>query len=70
MGFTPNYCLGVFSGIPPVAEIFVYVNFRYLVTAFNVGFRQETARILEVKYKNHTKIYTAVPKEKKESVTQ
>jgi hypothetical protein len=34
MGFTPNNCLDVLSGIPPLAERFSYLNFRYLVAAF------------------------------------
>jgi hypothetical protein len=34
MGSTPNNCLGVLSGIPPLAERFSYLNFRYLVAAF------------------------------------
>jgi hypothetical protein len=34
MGSTPNNCQGVISGIPPLAERFAYLNFRYLVTAF------------------------------------
>jgi hypothetical protein len=34
IGSTPNNCLGVFSGIPPLAEKFAYLNFRYLVAAF------------------------------------
>jgi hypothetical protein len=34
MGSTPNNCLGVISGIPPLAERFPYLNFRYLVAAF------------------------------------
>jgi hypothetical protein len=33
MGSTPNNCLGVLSAIPPLAERFAYLNFRYLVTA-------------------------------------
>jgi hypothetical protein len=32
MGPTPN-CLGVLSGIPPLAERFAYLNFRCLVAA-------------------------------------
>jgi hypothetical protein len=31
MGSTPNNCLGVLSDIPPLAERFAYLNFRYLV---------------------------------------
>jgi hypothetical protein len=31
MGSTPNNCLGVFGGIPPLAERFAYLYFRYLV---------------------------------------
>jgi hypothetical protein len=34
IGSTPNNCLGVLSGIPPLAERFAYLNFRYLVAAF------------------------------------
>jgi hypothetical protein len=34
MGSTPNNCLSALSGIPPLAERFVYLNFRYLVAAF------------------------------------
>jgi hypothetical protein len=34
MRSTPNSCLGVLSGIPPLAERFAYLNFRYLVAAF------------------------------------
>jgi hypothetical protein len=34
IGFTPNNCLGVLSGIPPLAERFAYLNFIYLVAAF------------------------------------
>jgi hypothetical protein len=34
MGSTPNNCLGVLSGIPPLAERFAFLNFRYLVAAF------------------------------------
>jgi hypothetical protein len=34
MGSTPNNCLGVLSGIPPLAERFAYLNFRYCVAAF------------------------------------
>jgi hypothetical protein len=34
MGSTPNNCLGGFCGIPPLAEKFAYLNFRYLVAAF------------------------------------
>jgi hypothetical protein len=34
MGSTPNNCLGVLDGIPPLAEKFAYLNFRYLVAAF------------------------------------
>jgi hypothetical protein len=34
MGSTPNNFLGVFSGIPPLAERFAYLNFRYYVAAF------------------------------------
>jgi hypothetical protein len=33
MGCTPNNCLGVFGGIPPLAKRFAYMNFRYLVAA-------------------------------------
>jgi hypothetical protein len=28
MGSTPNNCLGVLSGIPPLAERFAYLDFR------------------------------------------
>jgi hypothetical protein len=31
---TPNNSLGVLSGIPPLPESFVYLNFRYLVAVF------------------------------------
>jgi hypothetical protein len=31
---TPNNSLGVLSGIVPLAERFVYLNFRYLVAVF------------------------------------
>jgi hypothetical protein len=34
MGSKRNNCLGVLSGIPPLAERFAYLNFRYLVAAF------------------------------------
>jgi hypothetical protein len=34
MGSTPNNCLGVLGGIPPLAERFTYLIFRYLVAAF------------------------------------
>jgi hypothetical protein len=34
MGSTPNNCMGILSGIPPLPERFVYLNFRYLVTVF------------------------------------
>jgi hypothetical protein len=34
LGSTPNNCLVVLSGIPPLAETFAYLNFRYLVTDF------------------------------------
>jgi hypothetical protein len=34
MGSTPNNCLGVLGGIPPLAERIAYWNFRYLVAAF------------------------------------
>jgi hypothetical protein len=34
MGSTPKNCLGVLSGIPPLAERFTYLNFRYLVATF------------------------------------
>jgi hypothetical protein len=34
MGSTLNNCLGVLSGIAPLAEKFAYLNFRYLVAAF------------------------------------
>jgi hypothetical protein len=34
MGSTPNNCLGVLSGTPPLAERFTYFNFRYLVAVF------------------------------------
>jgi hypothetical protein len=34
MGYTPNNCLGVIGGIPPLAERFAYLNFRYLVAVF------------------------------------
>jgi hypothetical protein len=33
MGYTPNNCLGVLGGIPPLAERFAYLNFRYIVAA-------------------------------------
>jgi hypothetical protein len=34
-GSTPNNCLGVLSGIPPLlSERFKYLNFRYLVAGF------------------------------------
>jgi hypothetical protein len=33
MGSTPYNCLVVLSGIPPLAEIFAYLNFIYLVAA-------------------------------------
>jgi hypothetical protein len=39
IGLTLNNCLGVVSGIPPLAERFPYLNFRYLVAAFyRLGF--------------------------------
>jgi hypothetical protein len=31
----PNNFLGVLGGIPPLAEKFAYLNFRYLVAAFD-----------------------------------
>jgi hypothetical protein len=34
MGSGPNNCLGVIGGIPLLAKIFAYLNFRYLVAAF------------------------------------
>jgi hypothetical protein len=34
IGSTPNNFLGVLSGIPPLAERFTYLNFRYIVAAF------------------------------------
>jgi hypothetical protein len=34
MESTPNNCLCVLSGIPPLAERFAYLNFIYLVAAF------------------------------------
>jgi hypothetical protein len=34
MGSTPNNCLGVLDGIPPVAERLAYLKFRFLVAAF------------------------------------
>jgi hypothetical protein len=34
MGSTPKNCMGVLSGMPPLAERFAYLNFRYLVAAF------------------------------------
>jgi hypothetical protein len=34
MGSTPNNCLCVLDGIPPLAERFAYLKFRYLVAAF------------------------------------
>jgi hypothetical protein len=34
MRSTPNNCLGVLGGIPPLAVRFAYLNFRYLVAAF------------------------------------
>jgi hypothetical protein len=33
MGSTSNNCLGDLSGIPPLAERFAYLSFRYLVAA-------------------------------------
>jgi hypothetical protein len=33
IGSTPNNCLGVLGGIPPLAERFAYLNFRYHVAA-------------------------------------
>jgi hypothetical protein len=33
-GSKPNNCLGVLSGIPPLAEVLAYLNFRYLVVDF------------------------------------
>jgi hypothetical protein len=33
MRSTPNNCLGVLSGIPPLAERLAYLNFRYFVAA-------------------------------------
>jgi hypothetical protein len=37
MRSTPTNCLGGLSGIPPLAERFAYLNFRYLVPAFCLG---------------------------------
>jgi hypothetical protein len=34
MGSTSNNCLGVLGGMPPLAERFAYLNFRYLAAAF------------------------------------
>jgi hypothetical protein len=34
MASTPNNCLDDLGGIPPLAERFAYLNFRYLVAAF------------------------------------
>jgi hypothetical protein len=34
MGSKPDKCLGVLSGIPPLAERFTYLNFRLLIAAF------------------------------------
>jgi hypothetical protein len=34
MGSTPNNYLCVLGGIPPLAERFAYLNFKYLVAAF------------------------------------
>jgi hypothetical protein len=34
MCLTPNNSLGDLSGIAPLAERFVYLNFRYLVAVF------------------------------------
>jgi hypothetical protein len=34
MGSAPNNSLDVLSGIPPLAEKFAYLNFRYFVAAF------------------------------------
>jgi hypothetical protein len=34
LGSTPNISLGVLSGIAPLAERFVYLNFRYLAEVF------------------------------------
>jgi hypothetical protein len=31
---TPNNCLGVLSGIPPLGERFTNLNFRYLIATF------------------------------------
>jgi hypothetical protein len=33
-GSTPNNCLGVLGGLPPLAERFAYLNFRYIVATF------------------------------------
>jgi hypothetical protein len=33
-GTTPNNCLGVLCGIPPLAERFACLHFRFLVPAF------------------------------------
>jgi hypothetical protein len=44
-GFTSNNCLGVLSAIPPLAEIFACLNFRYLVAAFYHPLR-ERLRVL------------------------
>jgi hypothetical protein len=37
LGSTPNNCLSALTGIPPLAERFAYLNFRYLVAAFFEG---------------------------------
>jgi hypothetical protein len=34
MGSSPNNYLGVLGGIPPLAERFAYLNFRYFVAIF------------------------------------
>jgi hypothetical protein len=46
---TPNNSLGVLSGIAPLAERFVYLNFRYLVAVFYTVLRRlETLRGLNL----------------------
>jgi hypothetical protein len=42
MSFTSNNCLGVLSGIPPLAERFAYLNFRCLFAAFGPPFEGKT----------------------------
>jgi hypothetical protein len=46
MGSTPNNCLGVLSGIPPLVERFTYFNFRYLVALFLGQPLRERFRVL------------------------